>query len=352
MVILVLLKLQEILGSNKEGDMKKVLLFLIVVVFVGLYSLGFAQKDPIVRDARQDEWGITATSPVTGVSFKVRKDTKVVEYRGKVFYFDAKKDLDMFLANPRKYAGPFVVKRVIANNEIGKFVISPISGKIFIISPNVISAEYDGKIFYFLSEAEYQSFEQNPDVYPFVTVDLVVNTNIIVKTNYIVTYTIITNYNTNIQLVNEIDIKTNYIIKTNQQPAVQVFQPQVVGQPDKVVVVSQEPKDKVVIVQNQTQRDEKVVILPGKPEKVTTITIEFGEEKKLIKFQRKKGNDTIIVREPHQKELGKIAISPVNKEEFIISTTSYVVRFKKNLYYLKDEKELNTFLDNFDRYAR
>lgn len=322
----------------------------LVVVFVVLISwVGFAQKEPIVRDAKPSEYGMSVASPVTGVEFRVRRDTKVVEYMGKVFYFDARRDLEMFLADPRKYAGPFVVRRAILANEIGKVVVSPISGKIFLVSPSVISVEYDGKVFYLLSEAEYQIFERNPDIYPVVTVDTLILTNVLVRTNYVVVPVVITNYVTNIHLVKELEIRTNYYLVTNQ-PTVQVLQPQV-RQQEKVVVVREEPRERVVVVQEQPRREERVVVVTPQVERVTTVVIDVKEEEALIKFQRKRGKDVIIVRGPHQKELGKLAVSPISGE-FVVSTTSYVVRIRKNLYYLKDEKELSAFLDNVDRYAR
>ncbi|MEN2998383.1 MAG: hypothetical protein ABDH28_05050 [Brevinematia bacterium] len=326
--------------------MRKVLGLVVLTFFAGVLVVEGIAQDVVVRDSKPEEWGILATSPVTGVQFKVRKDTKVAEYRGKVYFFDARKDLEMFLANPRKYAGPFVVRRTVTGAEIGKFVVSPISGKIFVASPNIISVEYEGKIFYLLSETEYQLFEQNPDKYYPLSVDVVVITNFIVRTNCVVSYIIVTNVQTNVQLVNELVLITNYIIRTNigaveQQKVVVVREePKVVAVPEQKVVVVPEQKGKVVTVEVH------------KPEKVTTVVIDLEDEKKLIKFQRVRKGEVIIVRGPHHKEMGKVAVSPVDGNEFVITSTSFVIRVGKKLYYVKSEAELNLFLDNFDKYAR
>lgn len=313
--------------------MRKFLSILIILV-LGV-SLGFAQK-VFVRDAKPEEWGMLVKSPIFGIEFKVRKDTKVAEYRGKVYYFDSRKELEMFLENPRKYAGPSIVRRSIPSFEIGRVVISPVSGKIFVITPSIISVEYDGKIYYFLSEAEYKQFEQDPEMFPELSVDIVVLTNVVVRTNYIII--------TNIQLVNEYDIKTNYIVKTNV-PAIGVFRPQVLGQSENVVVVKEEPK--VVVVEPK----DKVVVVEPKRERVTTVVITIDEERKLIKFQKKKGNQVIIVREAHPKEIGKIAVSPISGE-FVITGNSVVVKFKNNVYYLRDDKEADLFVNKIDIYTK
>lgn len=305
--------------------MKRFLVTLLLIF--GISIVGFGQK-VIVRDSTPQEWGIMAKSPVTGVEFKVRKDTKVAEYRGKTYYFDSRKDLDMFLADPRKYAGPFVNRRKIESYEFGRVVVSPVTGKVFFISPSVISVEVEGRVYYFVSENELNVFLEDPDRYPVLSVDMVVTTNVIVRTNYIII--------TNVQLVNEYDIKTNYIIRTNA--ALSAFKPQVLGQEEKVVVIKEEPKEDVVVV--------------NKTEPVIKVIINLDEEKRLIKFEKKHGKDTYVVREPHPKEIGKLATSPVSKVEFVITQDSYVVRKGKDLYFLKDKRELDIFLNSIEKYSR
>ncbi len=254
-----------------------------------------AVAKPKVREALPSEYGLMVRSAIYGVEFKVRKDTKVAEYRGQTFYFDSRKELEEFLANPDKYTGVVVKERSVTTDEYGIVAISPVTGIGFYVDKNIISLEFNGKVYYFLSREEAEAFKKNPESY--------------------------------------IGLAGNVV--------------GVVGQPSSQPYTVEEKKEQVIVSKPQ---DEKIVTVEPKKEPVINIVITLGEEEKLVKEKRKVKGGVVIIRDPHPKELGKVAVSPVSKSEFIVSSTTVVVKYRGKTFYLKDSKELNIFLSAPNRY--
>ncbi len=79
--------------------LRKVACLVILIFAIGGISFAAQVK---VREALPSEYGLMVRSAIYGVEFKVRKDTKVAEYRGQTFYFDSRKELQKICRTFRK----------------------------------------------------------------------------------------------------------------------------------------------------------------------------------------------------------------------------------------------------------
>jgi YHS domain-containing protein len=90
---------------------------------------GTIQADDMnVRQPSRGETGIMAKCAVMGSMFEVKKDTPVIDYKGRSYYFCCRPCLDDFRKNPDKYAADGELPlRQPTKDEFGKSETCPVS---------------------------------------------------------------------------------------------------------------------------------------------------------------------------------------------------------------------------------
>jgi YHS domain-containing protein len=85
----------------------------IFAVVMGMFVLGILAgtgtvlaEELKVRQPTQSEIGKMVNCPVMNIKFEVAKNTPVVDYKGRTYYFCCENCLKDFKANPDKYATP------------------------------------------------------------------------------------------------------------------------------------------------------------------------------------------------------------------------------------------------------
>ena len=124
-----------------------------------------------------------AKCPVTGDEFIVNKFTPALEYKGKVYFFCCADCPVEFKKNPDKYAGapalaPIadtakpadavkipVLPHTITDAEVGQKAVCPVMGSEITVTKETLSAEYNGKTYYFCCGGCPDEFKANPDKY-------------------------------------------------------------------------------------------------------------------------------------------------------------------------------------------
>ncbi|HAM52115.1 MAG TPA: hypothetical protein DCP92_16030 [Nitrospiraceae bacterium] len=99
-------------------------------------------------------------------TFKVAHDTKVVDYKGKSYYFCCSDCIDDFKKNPDKYAeaGELQVRQA-TQSEIGKTATCPVMHSTFKVAKGTKAIDYKGKSYYFCCSGCIDDFKKNPDKY-------------------------------------------------------------------------------------------------------------------------------------------------------------------------------------------
>jgi len=139
-------------------------IFTVVCVIV---IAGTVQADELkVRQPNQIEIGKIMTCPVMNSRFEVRKDTQVIDYKGKSYYFCCAHCVGDFKKNPDKYAAAGELPlRQPAQSEIGKPVTCPVSNSKFEVAQDTPVIDYKGKSYYFCCSSCIEDFKKDPDKY-------------------------------------------------------------------------------------------------------------------------------------------------------------------------------------------
>ncbi|HXX59034.1 MAG TPA: YHS domain-containing protein [Thermodesulfovibrionales bacterium] len=144
---------------------KKILLFSLVVSILAIAGI-IRAEELMVRQPMQNEIGKTATCPVMKGTFEVTKNTPVIDYKGKSYYFCCEPCVDKFKKNPDRYAeaGELMVRQPM-QSEIGKTATCPVMGGKFEVTMSTPVIDYKGKSYYFCCDSCIEDFKKNPDKY-------------------------------------------------------------------------------------------------------------------------------------------------------------------------------------------
>ena len=98
------------------------------------------------------------------MSFEVSKDTPVLDYKGKSYFFCCQGCVYDFKKDPEKYAaGGEVKQRPPSKDEIGQTKWCPVSKSEFIVSADTPVLDYKGKSHFFCCTSCIDEFKENPD---------------------------------------------------------------------------------------------------------------------------------------------------------------------------------------------
>ena len=144
---------------------RQIALIFTIVFIVAL--AGTVQADDMKeRKATKDEIGRWVNCPVMNVKFEVRKDTPVIDYKGKSYYFCCPHCVGDFKKNPNKYAASGELPlRQPTKDEIGKSQMCPVSNNKFEVAADTPVIDYKGKSYYFCCMSCIDDFRKNPAKY-------------------------------------------------------------------------------------------------------------------------------------------------------------------------------------------
>ena len=95
-------------GSSlqEENQMKSVRIMALIIMFACIITVvGKTEAEELnVRQPSQNEIGTPATCPVTKEGFKVSKETPVIDYKGKSYFFCCAGCIGDFEKDPEKFA--------------------------------------------------------------------------------------------------------------------------------------------------------------------------------------------------------------------------------------------------------
>jgi len=137
------------------------LIFMFACIFAGA---GKTQADELtLRQPSQKEIGTTATCPVTKADFEVSKDTPVIDYKGKSYFFCCEGCIGAFRKDPEKYSSALELKvREPKDSEIGKRVTCPVSKGDFEVSKDTPVIDYRDKSYFFCCASCIEEFRKDP----------------------------------------------------------------------------------------------------------------------------------------------------------------------------------------------
>jgi YHS domain-containing protein len=144
---------------------KQVAVMLTVVCIIAL--AGTIRADDLkVRQPNRAEIGMMVNCPVLNSRFEVRKDTQIIDYKGKSYYFCCQDCVSDFMKDPDNYAAAGELPlRGPTKDEIGKSETCPVSKLKFQVSSETPIIDYEGKSYYFCCTSCIGEFKKNPDKY-------------------------------------------------------------------------------------------------------------------------------------------------------------------------------------------
>jgi YHS domain-containing protein len=130
-----------------------------------LAPVGAAAADELKpRQATPAEVGKKALCPVMNINFEVAKNTKVIDYKGKPYFFCCDHCVSEFQQNPAKWAGAGQLQtRPATAAEVGKTVTCQVMGTRFEVAKNTPVIDYKGKSYYFCCDHCVEQFIEAPD---------------------------------------------------------------------------------------------------------------------------------------------------------------------------------------------
>jgi YHS domain-containing protein len=137
---------------------------LISTIILVLSFTGIALADELqVRQPTESEIGQPAQCPVTKMRFEVSKDTPVLDYKGKSYFFCCPGCVGDFKKNPEQYtAGGEFMPRRPSKDEIGQTRQCPVSKTEFPVTSDTPVLDYKGKSYFFCCPPCIDEFKENP----------------------------------------------------------------------------------------------------------------------------------------------------------------------------------------------
>jgi YHS domain-containing protein len=153
-------------GGNKAMKITKQVAVMLTIVCIIALAGTVRGADLEVRQPNRAEIGMPVNCPVMNSRLEVKKDTPVIDYNGKSYYFCCQQCVDDFRKDPDKYTAAGVLPlRLPTKDEIGKSEICPVSKIEFQIAPETQVIDYKGKSYYFCCTPCVIDFRKNPDKY-------------------------------------------------------------------------------------------------------------------------------------------------------------------------------------------
>jgi YHS domain-containing protein len=139
----------------------------VMTIFCIFAFVGTTRADDMaVRQPNRAEIGMTAHCPVLNSTFEIRRDTPVIDFKGKSYYFCCQQCVEDFKKNPDKFASAGELPlRYPTKDEIGKSRTCPVSKAEFVVVPNTTVIDYKGKSYYFCCSSCIDVFRKDPDKY-------------------------------------------------------------------------------------------------------------------------------------------------------------------------------------------
>ncbi len=131
-------------------------------------ALASAAKELQVRKPTAAEIGKTATCPVMNETFQVGKETPVIDYKGKAYFFCCDHCIPEFRKDPDRYAAAAAKALTVRKptpDEIGKDVTCAVTNTPFRVGAETQVLDYKGKAYYFCCEHCVNDFRAAPDRY-------------------------------------------------------------------------------------------------------------------------------------------------------------------------------------------
>ncbi len=116
-----------------------------------------------VRHATPAEVGKKALCPVMNINFEVAKNTQVIDYKGKSYFFCCDHCVADFKKNPDKFSEGLLQPREPTSAEVGTMVTCQVMGTKFEVAKTTPVIDYKGKSYFFCCENCVQEFQKNPD---------------------------------------------------------------------------------------------------------------------------------------------------------------------------------------------
>jgi Cu+-exporting ATPase len=147
--------------------MKRYVQFVAIALCIGVLGLmspASAAEELKPRQATAAEVGKKAFCPVMNINFEVGKNTQVIDYKGKSYYFCCDHCVADFKKNPETFAhaGQLQTREATAA-EVGKTVTCQVMGTKFEVAKSTPVIDYKGKSYYFCCDHCVQEFQKNPD---------------------------------------------------------------------------------------------------------------------------------------------------------------------------------------------
>lgn len=153
-------------GTKKEDGMKslaKIMAAFFFVCFVGMTGTVWADN-MAVRQPTAAEVGKKVLCPVMNIKFEVTKETPVIDYKDKSYYFCCDHCVGDFKKTPDKFtaAGEMQVRQP-STGEVGKTVNCPVMNIKFEVANSTPVIDYMGKSYYFCCDHCLDEFKKNPE---------------------------------------------------------------------------------------------------------------------------------------------------------------------------------------------
>jgi YHS domain-containing protein len=138
----------------------------IIVIIVLVAGTTMAGELYPVREPTESEIGKSEICPVMNSEFTVTKSTRVIDYKGKSYYFCCDPCAEQFKKNPDKYvATGELLARQPTESEIGKSEICSVMNSKFTVTKSTPVIDYKEKSYYFCCDPCVEQFKKNPDKY-------------------------------------------------------------------------------------------------------------------------------------------------------------------------------------------
>ena len=120
--------------------------------------------------ALKSDYGLRTDSSYNGNPIVVSSFTPTLEYLGRIYYFAHNEEADLFIKNPLIFIAIYPSNKVPKDisplkSDYGKKSACSSSGTPILIGPHTPTLEYMGRVFYFSSLYEMQTFQQDPQAY-------------------------------------------------------------------------------------------------------------------------------------------------------------------------------------------
>jgi YHS domain-containing protein len=159
-------KLDRLHGGEEAMKIAKQVAVMLPLVCIIALAGTIRANELKVRQPNHAELGMTVNCTVLNSRFEVGKDTQIIDYQGKSYYFCCQDCISDFVKNPDNYvAAGELPLREPTKDETGKSQRCPVSKLEFQVSSETPVIDYKGKSYFFCCSSCVMEFRRNPDKY-------------------------------------------------------------------------------------------------------------------------------------------------------------------------------------------